>query len=424
MAHAVCETDVAVLGAGPAALAIAGACARAGLRVLCIAPEPLRPWLPNYCCWQEEIPSRSDYNDCVERVWSSARVDLGADLSLTLPRRYVKLHTRKLQLHLQHVAVTHGVRIRTGRVRSMHHYGDHTLMGLGGSTNVRALLVVDASGAKSCWTRRLSKRTPAYQIAYGQLLCGAAHPFAIHQARLMDYRSPPAAPSVDTADELPSFLYALPIDAEHVFVEETVLATRAPVSFEQLARRLHSRLPALGLASHRCEAVELCRIPLGLPLPRVGQRVVAFGAAGSMVNPVSGYSLMRTLGAAEALAGTIAEKLRQSAPQAAAEAAYALLWPRDRRRMWEYYHYGMELLCRLERDRIQDFFQVFFSLPDDEWLGFMAGTLSPSRFSEVMWRIFSMAAPRLRRHLIAPGFASASGPVVRGLGLRGTQFLS
>src|SRR4051794_19272074 len=47
------NTDVVVAGSGPAGLATAAACARAGLRVTLVDPRPA-PWRATYCLWADE----------------------------------------------------------------------------------------------------------------------------------------------------------------------------------------------------------------------------------------------------------------------------------------------------------------------------------------------------------------------------------
>ena len=47
-------TQVWIVGAGPAALLLAEACACAGVRVGLVAPEPRAPWRPNYAMWLDD----------------------------------------------------------------------------------------------------------------------------------------------------------------------------------------------------------------------------------------------------------------------------------------------------------------------------------------------------------------------------------
>lgn len=75
-------------------------------------------------------------------------------------------------------------------------------------------------------------------------------------------------------------------------------------------------------------------IPVGGPLPNVHQGVTAFGAAANLVHPATGYSIVRSLREAPALADSIAQVLQTPAMSAdmTAHAVWDALWPREKRR--------------------------------------------------------------------------------------------
>lgn len=50
-----------------------------------------------------------------------------------------------------------------------------------------------------------------------------------------------------TQREVPSFLYAMPVAAGRVFLEETCLVAKPALPFATLKRRLHRRLEAMGI---------------------------------------------------------------------------------------------------------------------------------------------------------------------------------
>lgn len=50
-----------------------------------------------------------------------------------------------------------------------------------------------------------------------------------------------------TSTELPSFLYAMPLDGSRVFLEETCLVSKPALPFAVLKRRLERRLAAMGI---------------------------------------------------------------------------------------------------------------------------------------------------------------------------------
>jgi Lycopene cyclase protein len=50
-----------------------------------------------------------------------------------------------------------------------------------------------------------------------------------------------------TENEVPSFLYAMPLEANRVFLEETCLVAKPALPFATLKRRLERRLMAMGI---------------------------------------------------------------------------------------------------------------------------------------------------------------------------------
>ncbi|MBY8852264.1 lycopene cyclase, partial [Saccharothrix sp. MB29] len=119
----------------------------------------------------------------------------------------------------------------------------------------------------------------AAQTAVGVVVpAGAARPFVdADEAVIMDWRKPPVATTAD-----PTFLYAIPVSATHVLLEETSLARRPGLPLAELRLRLHGRLAAHGVAVPEDE--ERVRIPLdGRP------RDWAFGAASGLIHPATGY---------------------------------------------------------------------------------------------------------------------------------------
>lgn len=50
-----------------------------------------------------------------------------------------------------------------------------------------------------------------------------------------------------TQREVPSFLYAMPVNDGRVFLEETCLVAKPPLPFSVLKRRLERRISAMGL---------------------------------------------------------------------------------------------------------------------------------------------------------------------------------
>lgn len=51
-------------------------------------------------------------------------------------------------------------------------------------------------------------------------------------------------------NKLPTFLYVMPFSPTKIFLEETSLVARPPISFEELKERLNIRMEWLGLKVH------------------------------------------------------------------------------------------------------------------------------------------------------------------------------
>lgn len=397
--------DICVLGSGPAALAIASACTGGGATVALVAPDPESRWEPNYCLWADELPRGMD--DLCEHRWVGASFFTSLGMR-KLDRAYVKLDTPGLQSFFWGALHAGSARIVSARAIRLEPRSGETRVYTDDGATVRARVVVDASGASSPFIQRAHRRPPAFQTAFGLLLRAPGHGFDPMRAVLMDYRS------VSPRDvDPPSFLYALPLSDDHLFVEETCLARRPAFGLDALRARLEVRLTSLGL--HRGEQIrqEHCWIPMGLGLPVPGQALVPFGAAAAMVHPASGYSLAHVLRKANPVADSILQGLEMGDPERAVASANATLWPRAHRASWELYTFGLETLVGMGAAQIAQFFDAFFQLPSDAWAGFLGGTLTPIELGTVMNRLFWTLPPRARWQLLRKGFAAGAAPLTR-----------
>jgi lycopene cyclase-like protein len=397
--------DIGVLGSGPAALSIAAACSRRGASVALVAPEPESLWLPNYCLWADEVPPEME--GLAEHMWPDVCVatPLG---TRKLNRPYVKLNTLELQTFLWNAFRSGTAHVIPRRASHLDHRVGETRIHIEDGSTHRARLVVDASGATTRFVRRVHRRGPAFQTAYGLMLRAPDHGFDPGQMTLMDFR-----PASTHATEPPSFLYALPLSGGRLFLEETSLARRPAVRLEVLRARLQVRLESLGLEHAERIGEELCSIPMGLGLPAHGQPLVPFGAAASMVHPASGYLISRILRKAEPVAESILEGLDSGGADAAVASGNATLWPRSQRTVWELYGFGLEALVDMNATAITRFFDSFFRLPFEEWSGFLAGTLGPSELGVVMTRLFRSLPASVRWHLVRRGLSGGAAPLAR-----------
>ena len=361
--------DVLVLGAGPAGLALAAACARAGLSVAVMAPEPEAAWAPNYGAWAAELPD--DWCEWAEVTWPDVVVHLDDARRHVLPGPYVRVDGRRLQASL----LTCVPDRRRGTAEDA----------------PAARLVVDTTGAESPRVPRRGPANPGWQVAWGEVLEVEGAP---PDALLMDWRGP--APP---AGEPPSFLYALPLPDGRWFAEETVLVSRPGVAPEVLRARLGHRLDRMQVSVRARYEIERCRIPMGMPLP-IGS-VGAFGSAAGFIHPATGYSLATSLRLAEPAARAIARALESGGSGEATAALHAACWPEDRVRAWAFYRFGMEAFLRMDIASVREFFDTFFQHPPAVWGGWLAGELPPVGIASAMLAHFGRVGWRVRGELVA-----------------------
>jgi lycopene cyclase-like protein len=152
---------------------------------------------------------------------------------------------------------------------------------------------------------------------------------------------------------------------------------------------------------------------LGLPLPR--QDVLPFGAAASMVHPASGYLMSQIARKAEPVAFALVDALEAGGRQAAIDTGMSTLWPRDRRKIWELYGFGLESLVGMSTAETCRFFDAFFRMPTEAWSGYLAGTLSPAALGAVMTRLFRSLPLSLRWRLLRTSVSSGVAPLARSI---------
>ena len=192
--------------------------------------------------------------------------------------------------------------------------------------------------------------------------------------------------------------------------------SRPPLSFEVLEARLHRRLDRMGVTVGRIHAVERCFIPMGRPVPRP-QRVVGFGSAAAMVHPATGYMLTRVMETAPRLAARIAHGLahRPDAPDEVADLAWDGVWPVDRRRSFEVFRFGMDVLLDLDSAETRTFFDVFFGIPEPLWLAYLSGRAPGLVVAEAMARVFAKAPFSLELTLMRRFFGRPGWSLLRSL---------
>ena len=394
--------DVAVVGAGPAGWAIGSSFVTKGLKTVLIAPEPRADWPNNYGVWHDDI---EDAQAIAEHVWPKVEVRFDADRVHVFDRPYVRISNAKLQTKLRQNAEAGGLREIAATVLDATHDEDGTTLRLeatdGGSAEVRAVLVIDATGHQPRLVRTRRGRPPGMQVAYGvqaRLEAGHVDP---DRMVLMDF-SADHLPAGER--EPPTFLYSMPFGDGRVFVEETSLVGRPQLDLAECERRLAVRMRARGWKLGPAEEVERCFIPMGGPEPKASQRVVPFGGAAATVHPATGYMIANVLRDAPRIADAVFEVRDQKEPDYWSRIAWRSVWSPDRRRAWAFYRYGMEVLINMDVSSTARFFDTFFKIRPDYWQGYMSGDVSSGRVASAMWALFSKASPGLRWQLMSKGF--------------------
>ena len=261
----------------------------------------------------------------------------------------------------------------------------------GDITQVRAKLIVDCTGHETSIVvkdDRCKSIPPGFQIAYGFLVkvdestvpdASFVGPYYKEAMTLFDYRTdhfPENSDELYKATKAPTFMYAMPLESNRIFFEETSLVARPALSFAECKERCMTRLKYLGITVLDVEEEEYCYIPMGGPLPAKDQRVVAFGGAAAMVHPSTGYHLCRAMMGAGNVAKAIREELRTGAswnPDRAAARAYDAIWSPSNIAQRNFAVFWGEFLMKQNVVGLRGFFDGFFKLPLPLWGGFLAG---------------------------------------------------
>ena len=414
------DPDVLVLGGGPAALCIVSELVRHGVCVEGIAPESVHaPWPNTYGIWASELECLGLQHLLAHR-WSDTVSYFGEGGGTDRDRAtlhgidYGLFDRAALQRHwLENAA---GVSWHQDAAERVDPGLDHTTVHCRSGLQRQARLVIDASGSRTPHIRRPDHGPVAGQAAYGVVGRFSSDPIAPGRFVLMDFRSDHLTDLQRT--EPPTFLYAMDLGDGVFFVEETSLALAPAVPDAVLQQRLQQRLDRRGVRITEVIHEEFCLFPMNLPLPDRSQPVLAFGGAASMVHPASGYMVGSLLRRGPDLAQALAEALANPALGSAALArrGWQALWPTELVLRHQLYQFGLGRLMGFQDSLLRCHFETFFSLPQEEWSGFLTNTLPLPRLMAVMLRLFAKSPWELRRGLVlgapadqAPVFAQSSG---------------
>ncbi|XP_054813630.1 neoxanthin synthase, chloroplastic-like [Prosopis cineraria] len=398
--------DVVVIGAGPAGIRLAEQVSTYGIKVCCVDPDPLSLWPNNYGVWFDEF-EELDLHDCLDKTWSMACVYIDDSRIKYLDRSYGRVSRKKLKEKLIGRSVSNGVVFYKAKVWKIEFQEFESSILCDDNTELKASLVVDASGFNSDFIEyNTRRRNHGYQIAHGILAEVEEHPFDLDKMVLMDWRDSHLGNEPylrENNKKLPTFLYAMPFNSNLIFLEETSLVSRPLLSYMEVKRRMVARLRHLGIRVINVLEVEKCLIPMGGPLPRVPQNAMAFGGNSGVVHPSTGYMVARTMGLAPVVARAIVECLG-STRMIRGKQLYAKvwdsLWPIERRFTREFYCFGMETLLKLDLNGSRGFFDAFFDLKPCYWQGFLSSRLSLRELAFLSLSLFGHASNLSRFDII------------------------
>ncbi|KAM1804099.1 hypothetical protein ACFX12_030004 [Malus domestica] len=397
--------DVIIIGTGPAGLRLAEQLSRYGIKVCCVDPSPLSMWPNNYGVWVDEFENLN-LESCLDKIWPMASVHVNDSKIKFLDRPYGRVSRKKLKTLLLERCLCNGVQFHRAKVWKIEHEEFESSILCDDGNELKASLIVDASGFASSFIEYEKPRNHGYQIAHGILAEVEEHPFDLDKMLLMDWRDSHLGnePYLRTSNSrFPTFLYAMPFDSNLVFLEETSLVSRPVLSYMEIKKRMVARLRHLGIRVKRVIEEEKCLIPMGGPLPRIPQRVMAIGGTSGVVHPSTGYMVARTMALAPVLAEAIAECLgstRMIRGQPLYHRAWNGLWPIERRCTRDFYSFGMETLLKLDLNGSRSFFDAFFDLDPYYWQGFLSSRLSLRELALLSLSLFGRASTPSRFDIV------------------------
>ena len=388
-------TDIVILGSGPAAWSAAAALAPTGLSVTLVAPDPDRAWTNTYGAWVDQIDATVTELMPSADMWAEVfdTVNVIGDRDQVAGRPYGRLDNAALASALRATAEGGSLTVRRGTATQVTHDRSGTTVEVTEGKALRSSLVLDGSGATSRFIEREERTTPtAFQVAYGIIAEFERPLLADGECTLMDWRGPERT--------VPTFGYTLPIDGRWL-VEETALASRPALGFDELERRLHDRLRADGLVIKHIHGIERVSFPMDVPLPHRTQRTIGLGAAASLVHPATGYSVAASLRSAPRIATAIAAQLERSGVDLdhASREIWKSLWSDDRVKARRLETYGLGRVLTMNQRDLRSFFDSFFRLSPAVAATYLGGEAGSAEMASVMWKVFRNAGPRLQRRL-------------------------
>ncbi|KAG4129672.1 hypothetical protein ERO13_D09G096600v2 [Gossypium hirsutum] len=409
--------DVIIIGTGPGGLQLAEQVSQYGIKVCCVDPSPLSFWPNNYGVWVDEFESLG-LVECLDKIWPMTCVYIDDHKTKYLDRPYGRVSRKILKTKLLENCVSNSVKFHKAKVWQVKHEEFESTIQCDDGSELKASLIVDASGFNSSFVEYDKPRNYGYQIAHGILAEVDSHPFDLDKMVLMDWRDSHLGNEpyfrVNNS-KLATFLYAMPFDSNLIFLEETSPVSRPVLSYSEIKRRMEARLRHLGIRVRRVIEDEKCLIPMGGPLPRIPQNVMAIGGISRVVHPSTGYMVAQTMALAPLVAEAIAECLgstRMIRGKPLYHKVWNGLWPIERRLSREFCCFGMETLLKLDLVGTRNFFEAFFDLDPYYWHGFLSSRLSLHELASFSLSLFGHASNSSRLDIMS----KCPVPLVRMLG--------
>mmetsp|Transcript_2122 Transcript_2122/g.4866 ORF Transcript_2122/g.4866 Transcript_2122/m.4866 type:complete len:540 (-) Transcript_2122:95-1714(-) len=409
------DFDVAVVGGGPAGLALSAELGDKGLSVVCFDPSLQARFVPNYGVWVDEIAPLG-LEGVLNTVWPKATVMMGGavkDHKNVLDRPYGRVDRDKIKAHFMKRCNAAGVEFKETGVDVLEHEASLTTLKASDGEAVSARLVVDCTGHAKRFVEFQDGAEPGYQAAYGieADVEAGTYPHPLDEMLLMDYRDAHMSSSADQqeSEAVPTFIYCMPTSSTRVFFEETSLIANPAVPFDDLKRRMYQRLELWGTKIKEVHEEEFCLIPMGGAMPKVPQRVVGFGGSAGLVHPATGYMISRTFQLASSTADSIHSALKAHPVDstAAAHAVWQQLWNPQSQRQRDFAAFGGEYLESIGLTELREFFGAFFVLPFEQWGGFLSHRLvHPYQRLVFGLGVWANTSNRVRLSLSLKGFLS------------------
>lgn len=367
--------DVVVMGCGPAGLGIAAQCARKGLTTMCISPSLDTPWQHNYACWIDDVADLS-FAVPFTKTWPKVAVFLDKTRQHLIERPYGLINNTGLKNKLCNDFVQNGGKFLKAVATSV--TSQNTCLSTQTSgLEIKSRLVIDATGQSSRLSPRIGRGERSAQRAVGAWSSQISHPFDPEIFVLMDFRNDRTEinPSTDTS---PTFLYAMPMSVDQVYLEETSLQQKPGMSFDTLVSRLAHRFACVRVPMPDISEFRKTHIFMDIPPSKHRNGVVAFGAAAGLVHPATGYSVSISLFRSRKIAEAIASGLlnKKMAPERLAKSVQKTLWSRRDKVQFLFFQIGAEFIRTLTLHETRSFFYAFFCIPVSSQRVFFRGKMS------------------------------------------------